>query len=46
MFLASQVYELAKEQQSRPMDQILNVVKKIYEPFTAEQVHFLPTKLF
>ena len=29
---------MAKDQESKPRDQILNVVKKIYDPFTADQI--------
>jgi len=36
--LIDEVYQLAKEQQGKPIDQIVNVVQKIYDPFTPEEI--------
>lgn len=36
--LLDELYEKAKAQESLPKEEIVNVVKEIYEPFTAEQI--------
>ncbi len=36
--LLDELYEKAKAQEDLPKEQIVNVVKEIYEPFTAEQI--------
>jgi amidophosphoribosyltransferase len=36
--LLDELYEKAKAQEALPKEQIVNVVKQIYEPFTAEQI--------
>lgn len=36
--LLEELYEKAKAQESLPKEEIVNVVKEIYEPFTAEQI--------
>jgi len=36
--LLDELYEKAKAQEGLPKEQIVNVVKQIYEPFTAEQI--------
>ena len=36
--LMDELYEKAKAQESLPKEEIVNVVKEIYEPFTAEQI--------
>ncbi|MCX6296818.1 MAG: amidophosphoribosyltransferase [Bacteroidetes bacterium] len=36
--LLDELYEKAKMQEGLPKEQIINVVKEIYEPFTAEQI--------
>jgi amidophosphoribosyltransferase len=36
--LLDEVYEKAKEQEGRPADKIVNAVKEIYQPFTAEDI--------
>lgn len=36
--LIDEVYEQCKEQEYHPKEQVVNVVKRIYEPFSAEQI--------
>jgi amidophosphoribosyltransferase len=36
--IITEVYELSKAQQNLPKEKIINYVKKIYKPFTAEQI--------
>ncbi len=36
--IISEVYRLSKDQQDRPVEQIVNHVKEIYRPFTAEEI--------
>jgi amidophosphoribosyltransferase len=36
--LLDEVYELCKKEESKPLEQMVNHVKKIYEPFTDEQI--------
>jgi amidophosphoribosyltransferase len=43
--LIDEVYEKAKFQERLPKDQVINVVKEIYEPFTAEQISVKITEL-
>ena len=36
--ILEELYEKAKAQEGKPKEEIINVVKEIYEPFTAEQI--------
>ena len=43
--LIDEVYKLCKEEEQKPLEKMVNHVKKIYEPFTAEEISARIAKL-